>query len=284
MDEPTAALAAHEVEQLVRAGRAAQGPRPRGLLHLAPPQGGVRDRRADHRAQGRQAGEDRREHRGDLAAAGPADGRPRARPVLPAAGRRRHARAGPAQAARRRQRPAARTSTWTCTPGRSSASPASRGRAGPSSPARSSAPTPFAARHARARRQGAAHRLPARRDRRRDRVRHRGPQGRGAGALAVDPRQREPRLARAAGAPLRREHELEVGTLVKAVELRFRGLGQEVRFLSGGNQQKVVLGEVARDRAAAGDLRRADARHRRRRQGRHPRPDPRSRRTRASPW
>ena len=40
---------------------------------------------------------------------------------------------------------------------------------------------------------------------------------------------------------LRREHELEVGTLVKAVELRFRALGQEVRFLSGGNQQKVVL-------------------------------------------
>jgi ribose transport system ATP-binding protein len=40
---------------------------------------------------------------------------------------------------------------------------------------------------------------------------------------------------------LRREHELEVGTLVKAVELRSRGLGQEVRFLSGGNQQKVVL-------------------------------------------
>ena len=40
---------------------------------------------------------------------------------------------------------------------------------------------------------------------------------------------------------LRREHELEVGDLVKAVELRFRGLGQEVRFLSGGNQQKVVL-------------------------------------------
>jgi ABC-type sugar transport system ATPase subunit len=40
---------------------------------------------------------------------------------------------------------------------------------------------------------------------------------------------------------LRREHELDVGTLVKSVELRFRGLGQEVRFLSGGNQQKVVL-------------------------------------------
>jgi ribose transport system ATP-binding protein len=40
---------------------------------------------------------------------------------------------------------------------------------------------------------------------------------------------------------LRRDRELDVGTLVRAVELRFRDLGQEVRFLSGGNQQKVVL-------------------------------------------
>jgi ABC-type sugar transport system ATPase subunit len=40
---------------------------------------------------------------------------------------------------------------------------------------------------------------------------------------------------------LRREHTLRVSDLVKAVELRFRDLGQEVRFLSGGNQQKVVL-------------------------------------------
>ena len=40
---------------------------------------------------------------------------------------------------------------------------------------------------------------------------------------------------------LRRQHQLGVETLVKAVELRYRGLGQEVRFLSGGNQQKVVL-------------------------------------------
>jgi ribose transport system ATP-binding protein len=39
----------------------------------------------------------------------------------------------------------------------------------------------------------------------------------------------------------RREHTLSVSDLVKAVELRFRSLGQEVRFLSGGNQQKVVL-------------------------------------------
>jgi ribose transport system ATP-binding protein len=40
---------------------------------------------------------------------------------------------------------------------------------------------------------------------------------------------------------LRQQHELQVSELVKAVELRFRSLGQEVRFLSGGNQQKVVL-------------------------------------------
>jgi len=40
---------------------------------------------------------------------------------------------------------------------------------------------------------------------------------------------------------LRKKHELEIGELTKAVELRARGLGQEVRFLSGGNQQKVVL-------------------------------------------
>jgi ribose transport system ATP-binding protein len=40
---------------------------------------------------------------------------------------------------------------------------------------------------------------------------------------------------------LRRQHVLHVSELVEAVELRFRGLGQEVRFLSGGNQQKVVL-------------------------------------------
>ena len=39
----------------------------------------------------------------------------------------------------------------------------------------------------------------------------------------------------------RRKHELAVSELVEAVELRFRNLGQEVRFLSGGNQQKVVL-------------------------------------------
>jgi ribose transport system ATP-binding protein len=39
----------------------------------------------------------------------------------------------------------------------------------------------------------------------------------------------------------RKEHTLSVSELTEAVELRSRGLAQEVRFLSGGNQQKVVL-------------------------------------------
>ena len=39
----------------------------------------------------------------------------------------------------------------------------------------------------------------------------------------------------------RNQHELQISELTKAVDLRSRGLGQEVRFLSGGNQQKVVL-------------------------------------------
>ena len=43
---------------------------------------------------------------------------------------------------------------------------------------------------------------------------------------------------------------------------------QKVVNLSGGNQQKVVLGKVAGDEPQGADPRRADARHRRRRQGR----------------
>ena len=67
---------------------------------------------------------------------------------------------------------------------------------------------------------------------------------------------------------------MSVKELAAVTELRARGPEQEVRFLSGGNQQKVVLAKWLADAAADPDLRRADARHRRRRQGRHPRPDP----------
>jgi ribose transport system ATP-binding protein len=60
-------------------------------------------------------------------------------------------------------------------------------------------------------------------------------------ALAQSVRDNVSLAWRSLGRSVRRTRELDVGTLVKAVELRFRGLGQEVRFLSGGNQQKVVL-------------------------------------------
>jgi ribose transport system ATP-binding protein len=60
-------------------------------------------------------------------------------------------------------------------------------------------------------------------------------------ALAQSVRDNVSLAWRTLGRSMRRSRELDVGTLVKAVELRSRGLGQEVRFLSGGNQQKVVL-------------------------------------------
>ena len=60
-------------------------------------------------------------------------------------------------------------------------------------------------------------------------------------ALAQSVRDNVSLAWRSLGRSMRRSRELDVGTLVKAVELRSRGLGQEVRFLSGGNQQKVVL-------------------------------------------
>ena len=51
------------------------------------------------------------------------------------------------------------------------------------------------------------------------------------------------------------------------------GVNQQVQFLSGGNQQKVVLAKWLASQSKSPDLRRADARHRRRRQGRGVQPD-----------
>ena len=62
-------------------------------------------------------------------------------------------------------------------------------------------------------------------------------------------------------------HQPPVEELTSKVDVRAVNLDQEVQYLSGGNQQKVVL---AKWLATAGDpdLRRADAGHRRQRQGR----------------
>ena len=60
---------------------------------------------------------------------------------------------------------------------------------------------------------------------------------------------------------------------IKQLGIRARGPEQVVGQLSGGNQQKVVLGKWLETDAAHPDHGRADARHRRRRQGRDPRAD-----------
>ena len=57
-------------------------------------------------------------------------------------------------------------------------------------------------------------------------------------------------------------------TFVKSLHIKTHRLDSPVQTLSGGNQQKVVIGKVAHDRAQRPVARRADARHRRRCQAR----------------
>ena len=85
MDEPTAALADHEVELLYRIIGTPHRARRRDHLRLAPPQGDLRPLRHDHRAQGRRAGRHRAPpHDLDEGRPRPADGRAlRCRPSSP---------------------------------------------------------------------------------------------------------------------------------------------------------------------------------------------------------
>ena len=121
----------------------------------------------------------------------------------------------------------------------------------------------------------------------RDRARPRGPQDRGADAADVGPRQPDarhprPRLARrrvstrgASAAPSRRAIErLQIKTRRPSV--------QEVGTLSGGNQQKVLIGRWLLAELGRPAPLRHHARRRRRHEARHLRADHGARRARAS--
>ena len=169
-------------------------------------------------------------------------------------------------------------------PARSSASPGCRAPGAPSCSRRSSACTPVHPRH------DAARRPP----------RH----GRAAPRQAVRAGSPwSPRTARPQGLALNQSILDNALGVVRAVFPRRTGaarreragrcsrrsrsppaaLDQEVQFLSGGNQQKVVLARWLAHRAAGRADGRAHPRHRRRRQARDLRADAPARRARASP-
>ena len=64
---------------------------------------------------------------------------------------------------------------------------------------------------------------------------------------------------------------------IAELNIRADGTAAAALTLSGGNQQRVVLGEMARHQAEDADPRRPDHRRRHPQQGRHPRGDPRAR-------
>ena len=278
MDEPTAALAEHEVEVLFALVRRLRE-RGLGVLYISHRLHEIfATLRPHHGAQGRRARRHAAGRRGRHRQAGLADGRPRARRLLPAARHAGGARRRPAAVRRASRRGCCATSSSRSAPARSSGSPASRAPAARSWRARSSASTRSRA--------GTVEvdgkrpvRRPPQRDPRRHRLPHRGPQGRGPRARAVGPRQHAARrCARSAAASAGGcRTRSSVQELAQSVELRARSLEQEVALPLGRQPAEGRARQVAGDEAGRPDLRRADARHRRRRQGRHPRPDARAR-------
>ena len=161
LDEPTAALADHEVELLFTLVAAAAGARASGCSTSRT--ACARCSRSPHRITVLKDGalvKTLPHVRDRLARAREPDGRPRARRLLPAARRARPTSATCAWRSRTCRRRCCATSACRCAPARSSASPGSRARAAPSSRARSSAPTrwPAAASRSTASRSGSARR------------------------------------------------------------------------------------------------------------------------------
>ena len=85
-----------------------------------------------------------------------------------------------------------------------------------------------------------------------------------------------PHLARPASSTRRRQREI-VDRFIRRLGIKCAGPEQPIRELSGGNQQKVLLARWLCMNPQPPDPRRADPRHRCRRQGRDPEPDPRAR-------
>ena len=282
MDEPTSSLDEHEVAVLFGVDPPAQA---RGRAgHLRQPQArrALRGLRPRHRHA-------RRPHRRDRAAwptssklaarrgharPRPGDGRgARCRPPSTAsahadrqraAARPTHLQVGHARA-RRQLRGAA--------PARSSASPACSAPAAPRRRARSSAPiAPTRGTIRFDGQDGTSRRRPT-------------PSPRGIGFCSEDRKAegivpdmsvREnltlallPQLSRSGIVDEARQREI-VERFIKRLGIKCSGPEQKIRELSGGNQQKVLLARWLCMNPQAPDPRRADARHRRRRQGRDP--------------
>ena len=269
MDEPTAALAEHEVELLYALVRRLQE---RGIAVLYVSHRlarGVRPVRRGSPCSRTARWSPPRPPPTSPPTSWSGHGRPGPRRLLPAPRPTERPRRGTPRRPRRRQRAARRRSTSSCAPGRSSASAGCRAPAAPSWPGRSSAPT-------------RSPRGTIELDGAPVRYAHR-PWPPGIGA--VSPRTARPRASRwpvgARQRPARRRavfrygagaQDRHPGSCSSRVELSRHGPSQEIRYLSGGNQQKVVLANWLAVGAADPALRRADPGHRRGRQGRHPRP------------
>ena len=191
MDEPTAALSAHEVRRLFRQVRRLAASGVAILVRQPPARRGVRAQRPDHRPPRRPAHLDQAGRRGHRGVPDPRHGRTRAVRLLPSRPprtRRRRAERRGASGVRARSR----TSASRSGPVRCSGSPGSSARDGPRSPKRVFGVRPAGLGDHPSGRRGGRHPLAPRRDGTRHRLRLRGSPPARALAPAVGDRQHHP--------------------------------------------------------------------------------------------
>ena len=281
MDEPTSALSPAECERLFRIIRqlAAEGVAHR--LHLAPHRRGLRARRPGHRAARRPPRADRADRRAEpraassprwsgarRSAAGAARRGSPARSVLSVRGLSLDGADAPRLAAA-----CSTASSFDLRAGEILGIGGLLG-SGPHRDPRDASSAP------RAGRRGGEIALdgepvaidsPRQARAARPRARHRGPQGRGAAPRAdrsatTSRCRRSARIARFGVRSLRRRGRGRARRRCDELGVRCTGIEQVAATLSGGNQQKVVIGKWLATRPARAAARRADPRHRRRRQ------------------